>query len=278
MQWYEFFQLKVSCFEQKRWLREVFMNFEFSCLNTSDICSISNCGQLTIPAGCLMTGRAYILVAWILFSGGIWLWLTSLHPHHGLPVGYPHTCSCSVCLLPCLLVIPPLQSWLPLLSTSEPVSISTLCNDVAVHQLSFGIWHCVVLCVFRLYVLPVLLSLSSGWVCPCSWEQSLDGSLENRPFILLASASLVCLFSLAARADTTIIINTDLLYQGQLFHVQKCSHLCWSLSMSSLNSSFPLLMLEHWATSCVLVSVDVGLLLIHSSPFVACNLSPWACD
>lgn len=52
--------------------------------------------------------------------------------------------------------------------------------------------------------------------------------------------------------------------------------LCWGLLISSFDSSFLLLMLEHRATSCYVVSMDVGLLLIHSShiQYVACNNSP----
>lgn len=51
--------------------------------------SMSCYGQLNILARYLMTGRAYVLMAWIfffspiLFFGGIWMLLSFLPPYHG---------------------------------------------------------------------------------------------------------------------------------------------------------------------------------------------------
>lgn len=58
-----------------------------------------------------------------------------------------------------------------------------------------------VLCVFSfsLMFLPCAVGNSAA-ALHCSWEYTLDGYLENRPFIILASASRVYLFSLVASA------------------------------------------------------------------------------
>ncbi|KAF7633678.1 hypothetical protein LDENG_00053830, partial [Lucifuga dentata] len=39
----------------------------------TSVVSISSCGHLIIPAGYLMTGSAYMLMAWILFLLLSWL-------------------------------------------------------------------------------------------------------------------------------------------------------------------------------------------------------------
>lgn len=97
-------------------------------------------------------------------------------------------------------------------------------------------WHlALVLCDGSFYpdVLPVLSSLSSGHICPLtwSWEYSLEGSLDNRPFIFLAFASLVYLFSLEPHLWTYYCGS----YSGILFRT--C--LLWSPSVPLLADIIP---------------------------------------
>lgn len=67
--------------------------------------------------------------------------------------------------------------------------------------------------------------------------------------------------------------SLTLLYCIRVSSVYPCCSVlflfCWSLSISSYDDSFLLLMLDLWVTS-FLVSVDIGRILI------TCNLSPWA--
>lgn len=91
------------------------------CVITS-VASISSCGQLLIPAGYLVTARAYVLIPWIflLFSQllstcfNFWGYLTVADLHKFLCscwfAGYPGSTSCSLYLLFCLLVAPPIHS------------------------------------------------------------------------------------------------------------------------------------------------------------------------
>lgn len=115
------------------------------CVITS-VASISSCSQLLIPAVCLLTARAYVLIPWIflLFSQllstcfNFWGYLTVADLHKFLCscwfAGYPGSTSCSLYLLFCLLVAPPIHSFSPYLSLQSfsyiyPVEVTSQFSD-----------------------------------------------------------------------------------------------------------------------------------------------------
>lgn len=89
-------------------------------------------------------------------------------------------------------------------------------------------------CLFFPYVLTVLFSLSSGWVCPCVIHWKLGVHPENRPFILLASASLVYLFNLVARVESLFGSLYSFTYEILLYFFS--IHLSWHPCVSRLTS------------------------------------------
>lgn len=106
--------------------------------------------------------------------------------------------------------------------SNAPITIRTTLN-LTFHicsSCSFSTWHpwlCLLSSAFRSTSrFPVLLSFSSEWLCPGAvipgrWENTLDGSSENRP-----SASLVYLFSLVALFVS--VLWTSVCHPGPVSH------------------------------------------------------------